>query len=177
MQNLEIINCILTILSVFFLSKEKKVGWLLSAIVCLTIAYIYKENQLWFQFSIQFLFFAQSIVAYFKWNDKIVTKLQNVDICSVVIGYLALSIVSLYWIDGKLVSYIDLLLMFISLVANHLLMFKNNNSWYLWLLFDIISIMLCLYLELYITTVLFFVLGIICIKTILTQSKLEYEKI
>ncbi len=177
MQYLEIINCILTILSVLFLSKENKIGWLLSAIVCLTIAYIYKSNGLWFQFSIQFLFLVQSIFAYFKWSDKIVSSLRKIDIYSVVIGYLLLSIVSLYWVDNTWLSYVDLLLMFISLVANHLLIYKNNNSWYLWAIFDIISILVCLYLQLYITVLLFSVLGVICIKTIVSYSKLHYEKI
>lgn len=170
---IEIVNFILSILSVYLLSKNDKRGWVLSIFVCLVMAYIYHEKSLWYQFVIQFVFLIQSIIAYFKWSKQLEYHLKKASMTKIITFYSVFILVSLYWVNNDTLSYVDLLLMFISLVANHLLIYKKAISWYLWLLFDIISIILCLYLSLYITVVLFIILMFICLKTIITN----YEKV
>lgn len=173
---LEIINCILTIISVYLLSKEDKIGWIVSVAVCLTMAYIYYDKELWYQCGIQFIFLIQSIIAYLKWDKKVNESIKNANGITIILVYLGISLLSLVWVKNNFLSYTDLTLMFISFIANHLLIYKIKSSWYLWLVYDIISIALCLYLELYITVFLFIILTLICLKTILS-NRLQYEKI
>lgn len=172
MVYLEIINCILTIISVYLLAKDNRYGWILSIVVCITMGYIYVEEKLWYQGTIQIIFLLQSILAYFKWSEWVEKKIMNMSINTVMLFYFLTTSFFLYSIEHKWLSFLDLFLMFISFIATHLLIIKNKYSWYLWLFYDIISILLCIYLKLYVTVGLFFVLGIICINKLRSYEKI-----
>ncbi len=177
MITLEIINSVLTIISVYLLSKNNRNGWLLSIISCITMEFIYGENKLLYQMSIQIIFSIQSGIAFNKWDVKLEESLKKINLIYSLLFYFIISLSCLFFRKHNIIAFIDLFLMFISLVANHLLIYKKMSSWYLWLLFDIISIILFVYLELYITVMLFIILTIICIKTILDSHQIFYEKI
>jgi nicotinamide mononucleotide transporter len=174
---IEFLNFILTIISVYLLSKDNRYGWVVSLLGGCTTAYIYIYNDLPFQTLIQTIFALQSFIAFLKWRVPPM-EIKTIKILHYVFLYLIIIVACLgFYKKHDFLSIVDFFLMFLSLVANHLLIYKKISSWYLWLLFDIISIILFVYLGLYITVALFVILTIICVKTILDSHPISYEKI
>lgn len=168
---LEILNCLVIISSVYFLSKNNKIGWLLSILGCISMCIIYNNNNLIYLSLLQIVFIIQSILAYYdieRFNKYLSSNW-------LIIFYTCISLLLLSTKQtSNILSIIDILLVYISLLANHLMMNKKYISWYLWILYDIISIILCLYLKMYMVLTMFIIL--MCISVI-TVIKIENEKI
>ncbi len=170
---LEIINLVNTVIMVYLFSINNKYGWLLSMFSCLLFAFIYYNNGLLFQFGVQFIFMFQAIVAFFF------TKINNKQNYWIYVFYFIIPISLILFIDHEpdkmSLVYYDSFLMLLALVANQMLIHKKDDAWYVWLLFDILSMLLCIHLHLYITFILYIVLSIISIKTIIINHNKQFN--
>jgi nicotinamide mononucleotide transporter len=95
--------------------------------------------------------------------EKLSNKEKVIYIAPVVIMYLAVSyLLSTY--TNTSVPYIDSLVATLSLFANYLLVRRKVESWWVWIVADIIYIGLFISMGLYVSSALYFVLLLISFK-------------
>jgi nicotinamide mononucleotide transporter len=167
---IEIISAIITLISVILLSNKKNIGWIIGIIGGILYAIIFFNTKLYANFGLQFIFIIQSIYGIYIWNkykknNKIIkeTKVSKLTKNEYIISFFSIIIT---WIitfsllnnyTNSIYQYTDSLILSISIIANWLLSIRKLESWLLWIIVNIISIILFYQTELYITLGLYII--------------------
>jgi len=166
---LEIIAAISLLCSVVFFTKRKVIGWPIGLIGVGLYSIIFFQQQLYADFILQFIFIVQSLYGWWNWsnhkkdNDKLLveTDIETLSISSMLLYFSSILFIWLtsYFIlsnytDAAL-PMLDSIIATVSLIANWLMMKRKIESWYLWIIADILLIIMFLYTGLYVSSGLY----------------------
>jgi len=174
---MEIFAAISTLVCVFLLNKQNILGWPIGIIAATLYIFVFWKNELIFQSSLQIIYILQSMYGWLYWKlkiqDNIVVKWKNADILAytlLVIG-VALSLTQYIRFLGIEVSMLDVITTLLALFANYLLSEKVLQSWYIWILVNILLIPLMISQELWWTVGLYSILLLNSIHASITWNK------
>lgn len=185
LQNLETIGVIFGIISVYLTVKENPWCWLLGIINVIIFGFIFYQSSIFGQFFLQVFFFILNVYGWYEWiygkeeNQKIkITRLKKKHYLTVFV----ILIFSTILIDRgiKLISekenftFLDSIITSISFVSQFFLARKIFESWILWIIVDILSIVLFIQTGLYKISFFYFILLILATSGYISwQKKIE----
>ena len=171
---IETLAVIFTIICVWLTTKRHILSWPIGLLGIIFYAFVFWKSKLYSDFGLQFVFFAQGIVGWVTWKnhleDKIHTKIE------ILSGWAKLYWITIglwaYFIVGLIMSrytnasapWIDSFVAVFSLIANWLLAKRKIESWYIWIVVDVIYIGLFIYKGLYLSAILYWVLAILAVQ-------------
>lgn len=180
---LEAIAAILTLGSVILLKYKKRSGWWIGIIAAILYGIVFWQSDIFFQSALQIIFVIQCIDGLYSWNSLIDLKIKQKDFFEIfdpiaffttlcIIGFLTgLTLTNL---EELSIGYIDVYTFGLALFANWLLIKGIIQSWYVWILLDVILIGLFYYLELWWSVGLYVILLSNAIHASLKWNK-EYK--
>ena len=155
---IELIGTIFGLVSVYLATKANILTWPTGIINELFLFILFFQVQLYADMFLQVFFFVVTIFGWYNWKNN--PKKSNISVISLRLkGWIACIIVIGTLVAGYLFSnihlylphyfkieaaypYIDSLVMFLSIVATILLAKKKLETWYLWIIVDIICVFL-----------------------------------
>jgi len=180
---LEIFAAILTLLCVILLKYKNWIGWPIGIVAAVLYGFVFYFEQIYAQTMLQGVFILQSYYGWWYWqikkNEKIkIIKYSNHDILFFVLFFslFASAIAPLLENVGGVNSFLDIQTTLLALLANYLLTKSVLQSWYVWILVDIILIGLFISLGLWWTVGLYVLLLMNAIHASIKWNQ-EYEKI
>jgi len=164
---IELFAVIFTLLCVLLTTSRNILSWPVGIVAIVLYAHIFFNNQLYADFILQIIFGIQSVIGYIEWsrnkevNRTYTTKVERLSNAQRI--YWLLFSLFLYGITSYLfdtytnasLPYIDSLVATFSLVANYLLAKRKIESWYIWIVVDLIYIGLFIFKELYLSAILY----------------------
>lgn len=184
---IEILAVIFTLICVWLATKRHILSWPIGITGVILYSIVFWETKLYSDFGLQFIFLFQSIYGWIIWIRNKERKTNQVSIekmktnekllyfFTTIIGIFFLGILMKNYTDAS-VPYIDAFVALTSLTANWLLANRKLESWYLWVLVDIVYIGLFLYKELYFSAGLYTILFFIALKGLLNWES-KYKKL
>lgn len=185
MFKIEFLAVIFTLLCVWLTTKRHIFSWPVGLIGVGLYSIVFWNSKLYSDFGLQIVFLIQGIIGMTNWiknrEDTIHTKIEYLIplhrifwILMGIIIYLIVSFLMYLYTDAS-APWIDSFVAVFSLIANWLLAKRKIENWYIWIIVDIIYIGLFIYKELYLSSILYFILLILAIRG-LNEWKLYYQK-
>lgn len=176
----EIIGFISTLACVYLTMKENILAWPIGIIGCLSYLVIFRDANFYGEMSIQIIFIFQSILGWINWSKPKeqlkINKLpkNHFDVHLTFTIFLAF-IITLY----TLLNFLDVLSTLFSILATYYLIKKIVESWFVWVIVDLILTIVFINKGLYISGLLYAILLILAIKGYFKWDKIyeSYEKI
>lgn len=176
---LEILSFITILLSVYFTIKQNVLCWLFGIIGSILLSFVYYDKGLYFQILFQFILLVQCIVGWYEWcrkSDNVkVNKLDNKSIFIQLFIVIILGVVinNNYVFDNtiNLIGYLDIISTFIGILATFLMINKVLQSWWLYMLNNLLLVIICYNESLYVVCLLNIILFLLSIK-----GYIEWEK-
>lgn len=182
---LEIVSVIFTLICVYLTAKQNILCWSFGLIGITGFFILFLKQELYFQTSLQVLFFIQSLFGLYIWNkDKKlkVSTLPKVKLFTHLLISICLPIyiVSNY-MENNLTNMLDALSTSLSILATIYLIFKKIEAWIIWMIVNIIIMSLMINQELYFVVLLEIILFTISLNAFLLWGKdlkrIKYEEI
>ena len=168
----EMIAVIFSLFSVYFCMKNNTLCWPMSIIGVSAYAVLFLTQSSYANFTLQFVFLAQSLYGWYFWNKQENTrKITHIELKQAIL-LLLLSIVietMTFWIITHLTKtpetnvIMDSASATLSIVALYLMGRKVIEHWVLWVIADVIFVVYFIHLGLYLSSalyVVFFMLSI-----------------
>ena len=182
---IEFLAAILTLLCVWLTTKRHIMSWPIGIVAIILYSFIFIEVKLYADFFLQIVFLFQGLYGWYNWsqnknniNEVIIykpTALNRVWSANAILFlYITISHILIHYTDAS-VPYADAYLTSICIVANWMLSKRNIDNWYLWIYADFLYIGLFCYKGLYVSAILYFILGLIAIKGLLNWKNV-YNK-
>lgn len=181
---LETVAAITSAWSVWLLAKNNLSGWWIGLIGVALYAVIFYQVRLYAEVGLQIFYFVTSLQAIYIWlrggqnqTEKPVGRVSQ----KWLIVSAALAIISVFTLQAVLmairgaVPFWDALTAVMSLVAHLYLMGRYVESWYLWIVVDIIYVPLYASRRLYLTSILYGIFGLMAINGLLNFQRI-YQK-
>jgi nicotinamide mononucleotide transporter len=172
MLGLEIFGSISVLLCVYLTVKQNVLCWSVGILGCIAYFIIFYSSQLYGESFLQIVFIIQSLYGWYYWKKKedvlnITTLNTKTFITHIVILLVTYFLLTNLTILGSL----DTMITLISLLATYYLTKKYLESWMLWITVDVLSVLLLLGRELYISAILYFILLILATSGLLLWRK------
>lgn len=158
---------------VYLAAKEKPLTWPIGIVTAIVLTMIFWKLRFYGQMLFQIVYIIESFYGWYKWSKK---KTDDKEILKVkftgkiqyivlgVIGVISvLALGNLFEITGDPVPYADAFISVSSLLAEYMMCIKLYESWYIYILADIVAIVLCVREGLYLTAgtyIAFIIFGI-----------------
>ncbi len=181
MSQIEIIAVVFSLLSVIFAVKNKFLTWPFSIVGTIFFGILFYQTKTWGNMYLQSFFIIQSIYGWYNWKkDKVELPIESLDkyknilyfIFTIVICILLIFLLS---ITGNKEPYLDGITTGLSITAVLLLSTKKIQTWYYWIVADVLYIYLFYYQELYWSAVIYFVFLLLAISGLKTWKNKNYE--
>lgn len=173
---LELIAALFTIVCVWLANKRNIMSWPVGIVGVILYSFIFLNSNLYAEFGLQIIFLIQSIYGWYFWvkhkdsehsykikpdrlnKREIISSFLIGIILFIISGFLLSNFTnaSIPWLDTFLASF--------SLVANYLLSKRKIENWYIWIFLDVIYVVMFIYKELYITSILYSILLVLAIN-------------
>lgn len=156
----ELIGTLFGLISVYFATKANILTWPTGILNELFLFILFYKIHLYADMTLQVYFFIVTIYGWYKWNEKktnsIITNLIKKDkflivfliiIGTILSGFLFKNIhlyFPVYFSTPSSYPFIDSFVMITSIIATVLLAKKKIETWYLWIIVDLVSILLYL---------------------------------
>jgi nicotinamide mononucleotide transporter len=168
MIQIEIIASVFSLLSVIFAVKNNILTWPLAIVGVTFYSIFFYQNHIWGNMFLQIPFFVQSIYGWSKWDVIKNTKvewLEKRDRNILVISSLLLTtlITSVLIMTGDKSPYFDGITTSLSLIAMTLLAKRKIDTWFYWIIADILFVAFFLNEEQYLSSITYFVFLILAI--------------
>lgn len=155
---------------------RKPANWLFNIVGSLLLLLVFLNKQLYGQLSLQIIYLGQAGMGLLKWNrvknDKTNTVpikfIKNDTTFYVFCLFFIITFTTLFVVD---MSYYDLILTVLSVIANALLIKRFIESWPIWMIVDAFSIALFCHAHLYWTAALYLIFFIMSIVGMLQWYK------
>lgn len=180
---IEILAVVFSLLCVILTIKKKVLSWPIGILGVIFYFILFFDRKMYAESILQIIFFIQGIFGWINWNKdpiKIINKINVVDFFVHIFFALVLSrLIGILFLNftSNPYPYLDSLLAILSLLANLYLIKKFIQSWYLWIIVDVIYIFYFAFNELYLSSALYFVFLILAIKGLIDWSKIKNEKV
>lgn len=167
---IELLGFLFGVISVYYSTKQNKISWILGFFSSICLFYLFYLNQIYGQMLLQFVSIIQCIYGWITWNklnDKITTRAHPIFLYSII---LLLFIFSKIFTDltnpdwSNELLYFDRLGSMIAIFATFLLINKIIESWWLFMINNLMVIGLSIHYEFYFVMILNVVLFILSIK-------------
>jgi nicotinamide mononucleotide transporter len=180
MNPLEIIVSIITIIGVILTTRQSVWVWPINIISVSLLIWLYLENSLFGQASLQFLCLIPCIIGWFNWGKGTPTPIRKIkddkffydmlffSVLGVLFGYSLLIIGTLI---SPYVIFLDSIAAFIGLLANWYLSRKILQVWKVFMVYNLLIIILMYSQGLYLIVLLNMVLFLLSIKGYKTWKK------
>lgn len=176
---IEFSAAILTLLCVWLLSEKNTYGWPIGIIAAVLFFIVFLKADLLFQTLLQVVYVIQSVYGWWIWNketDNDDLKLAEIDTTTFITDILlalGLTLSTLpYFEVVTLTTFLDVLTTLLALLATYYLSNKIVQSWYLWVIVNLLLICLC------VVNSLWWTLGLeIILLTIAFNTSLEWSLI
>ena len=180
MSEVEIIAVIFSLTSVYFSAYKKVYTWPAGMIGVTAYGWLFYKEKLYADTFLQIIFFIQCIYGWYYWRadkeekDFKAKKISNkwriiaglvVAVLTVILGFMLQT-----YTDASL-PWLDAFLSVSSLTANFLATRKFIENWILWIMADIFYIGLFLYKSLYLSSVVYVIFIVLCVKGIMEWKK------
>lgn len=154
MNIIEIISVTIGIISVYFSIKQNILAWMFGLISCLLLSYYFYNVQFYAQMTLQMVSFVQCIYGWIRWK-----QVDNKQVKS--IGYnKSFTLIGMSILVGVIFTlltnttndnwlYLEGTGGVIALVATFLLVLKKIESWWIFVINNIMMIILCIHQEMY----------------------------
>lgn len=167
---LEFVGVLLSLISVYFITKQNNIGWIFSALSTLPLILFFYNQSLYLDLILQILFFFQAFRAWKMWNtNNKVSKINNYYLIII------LFILSIFcgWIFNNYIiySYVTIFGFIFYLYANWNLINKKIESWLIFIFIDILYIGLYGYLGFYYLVFLYVIYMLIAINAYIKWKK------
>jgi len=168
MNNIEIIAVIFSLLSVVFAVKNNIFTWPFAMVGVIFYGLFFYENHIWGNMFLQIPFFIQSIYGWRKWDliqDDKVEWLEKHDrnILAISSFLLTIFITFILIMTGDKSPYFDGITTSLSLIAMTLLAKRKIDTWFYWIIADILFVVFFLNEEQYLSSITYFVFLILAI--------------
>lgn len=171
---IEIIAVVFTLVCVYLLTKRNILNWPIGIIGAILYGFIFFDAKLYADFGLQILFVIQGIFGWISWqqnkdeSDKVEVsflslKWKLITGSILISSWILISYLLSFYTDAS-APWIDTFVVVTSIIANYLLIKRKVDSWYLWILADVIYIGLFIYKDLYPTAILYSILLGLAIK-------------
>lgn len=170
MKVLEIISVIFNLLSIYFLVKQNKLGWLFGIVGIVCYMIIFYNQKLYANTLLQVFFLLQSIWAIFKWNSDTELTIKRIRLdeflTNHIPGLLLLTCLSYMFVQGVggYPTISNSFIFALSIYATILMMNRVLENWFFWILNNILLINLFLSSEMYLSVGLYSIFIIMDIK-------------
>jgi nicotinamide mononucleotide transporter len=177
----ELFAAILTLWCVWLTTKRNILSWPVGIAAIVLYAFTFFGVKLYADFFLQGVFLIQSIYGWYNWsqnknniNEVIINKVSTLNrawsVIVILILYITISHILIHYTDAS-IPYADAYLTSVCIMANYLLSKRKIENWYLWIHADFLYIALFCYKGLYVSAVLYFILGVLAIKGLLDWKK------
>jgi nicotinamide mononucleotide transporter len=168
MNNIEIIAVIFSLLSVLFAVKNNIFTWPIGIIGMTFYGIFFYQNHIWGNMCLQIPFLIQSIYGWSKWDviqDTKVEWLEKHDrnILAVSSFLLTIFITFILIMTGDKSPYFDGITTSLSLIAMTLLAKRKIDTWFYWIIADVLFVVFFLNEEQYLSSITYFVFLILAI--------------
>ncbi len=162
----EYLAVITSFICVYYNIKEKWQAWIWSIVACLLYAYVMYESKSWANFGLQFCFILISFYGLYEWlwKKNIHQKKEIIQISSLIVpqilillGINIIFVVIMVFLSFSYVTNLDISTTFLSLIGQYLLAIKKIETWFFWIIANILYICMFFSLGLYSSMVLYFV--------------------
>ncbi|WP_435165100.1 nicotinamide riboside transporter PnuC [Paenibacillus glycanilyticus] len=171
--------------AVWLTAKEKMWNWPISLVNVACFFYMFLNVKLYADMMLQVFFFVLSIYGWAVWMTKREgaavrpTRTWTPRMAALLLAFLVVFTVAWGYILERYtdasIPYLDAFIATLSLVAQFLLSYKILQSWYFWIVVDVLSIGMYYYKELYATSFLYVIFLCIAIMG-LVEWKREYAR-
>lgn len=181
---MEISGFILALSSAVLLANKKILGWVTGILGSLLYMIVFYNNHIYANSVLQIIFIIQSIYGLWNWNihrSKKQSKLKETNVTTISgkqrLIYGVLLVISIVVTYLFLISFnstlpiLDAIVAVLSVFANILLMTRKIESWIMWIIVDVLSIILFAWAGLYITSLLYMLFLINAIYGYIKWSK------
>jgi len=179
----EIGAVITTLLCVYLLNRKKTLGWLFGIFGAALFFIVFIQEDLLFQSGLQVVYLAQSVYGWWSWKKEDKKKPKMMDNWIVAIAIVEVLVISAVLVSiipslSGLGAFLDVLTTLLALLATYYLSKKIIQSWYLWVLINILMLALFILQGLWIATGMEIILLIIAINASINWTKeFKYEKV
>jgi nicotinamide mononucleotide transporter len=179
MNNLvEIVAAIFSLLSVVFAVKNNILTWPTALIGVTFYSIFFYQNHIWGNMFLQILFFIQSIYGWSKWDMIDNTKVEwlekhDKNIIALSSFLLTIFITFILLMTGDKSPYFDGITTSLSLIAVTLLAKKKIDTWFYWIIVDVLFVAFFLIEGNYLSSVTYFVFLILAITGLKKWKKLQ----
>jgi len=166
---IEIIAIIFSLICVILAVNKNVWSWPIGLIGVVAYAFLFFDVELYADFGLQFIFFAQGVYGWWYWKkgnvgkEISITRFNKFDYMFLIVSFIVLYIFVIYIVklfNDSNIIFIDAFVAVGSLIANLMLARKKLESWILWIIVDIVYIGLFTYKELCASSVLYFIFWI-----------------
>lgn len=182
---LESIALIFSAWSVWLLSQNQLLGWWLGLIGVIAYGIVFYRVQLYGEVCLQVFYLITSFQGIWIWwrggKDQTEKPITNIEFSWLIISFVLslLGIITLRLILTKLngsAPFWDAFTTVYSIIAQLYLMQRYVQSWYLWIIVDIVYIPLYISRELYFTSFLYAIFLLMAVRGLIQFKKLEQEQ-
>tara|TARA_R110000772_G_scaffold1210_5_gene4320 strand:- start:9426 stop:9965 length:540 start_codon:yes stop_codon:yes gene_type:complete len=165
MLGLEILGSISILLCVYLTAKQNVLCWPIGILGCIAYLIIFYSSELYGESFLQIVFIIQSLYGWYYWKKKDdllnVTKIGILPILNHLVILIILFIGVIMGVE--FMGILDTVITLLSLLATYYLTKKYLESWYLWIVVDILAIILFFDRGLYVSSALY--LGLLILAT------------
>ena len=157
---IESIAVIFSLISVWLTARKNILCWSTGIVGVLAYSILFYQHRDWVNFSLQFVFLAQSIWGWSNWNksDLKISRLELSDLLSIItfgiIGFFSFQLFAIGF-NGNLTT-LDSITSVLSLFAMFLMASGKIENWILWMVADILYIYFFFLNQLYLSSALYF---------------------
>lgn len=174
----EFIAVILTLLCVYLTRQNKKMNWPVGMLASVAYFMVFFKAHLYGEMLLQILFFVQGIYGWYHWNKRKVGEPFVVKNMIWLVFILHFTPTMLFC---KLIHELflpqfniwDMIVAVLSVLATYYTAKKVDKAWGFWIVVNVISIILFIYKELYMSAVLYLLLLGIAISGLIKWQKLS----
>jgi nicotinamide mononucleotide transporter len=177
MNLIEIIAVLFTFISVYLTIRGNILCWSTGLVGITFYSILFYQNNLLADLGLQFVFFIQSIIGWINWKrtklelkPTILSKMGRIIITnSTIILYFIILMITIR-LEGNM-PILDSAVATLSIIAMTLLIFKKIESWFFWILNDIILISIFISTGLYLSAFIYLIFLIMATKGFLEWRK------
>ncbi|MBK9163886.1 MAG: nicotinamide mononucleotide transporter [Acidobacteria bacterium] len=186
MSPLELSANIFNLISVFLANRNDVNTWWVGIIGTVLFAFLFFEVKLYADVTLQIFFVGTSIYGWWNWKRGGDTKVElpitrirpRSLVCFLIISLLVLGVYGsllLYLTDASY-PFIDSVVLVFSVLAQLLLMSRKLETWYFWILVDIVAVPLFASKGLYLTSSIYFIFLVNAVFGLMNWRRIYVEQ-